>query len=325
MKTKITELFNIEHPIIQGGMHYVGFAELAAAVSEAGGLGIITGLTQKTPEALAQEIAKARALTSKPIGVNLTFLPSINTPDYPGYVKAIIEGGVTVVETAGRNPVQVMPALKEAGIKVIHKCTSVRHALKAQEIGCDAVSVDGFECGGHPGEDDIPNMILLPRAADELEIPFVASGGQADARSLVASLSMGAEGINMGTRFIATKEAPVHENVKQAIVNATELDTRLIMRPLRNTERVLNNKAVERLIAKEKALGDSIKFEDIHGEVAGVYPKIMLEGDMEIGAWSCGMVAGLIHDIPTCKELIDRIMSEADEIISQRLGGILRG
>lgn len=325
MKTKITELFNIEHPIIQGGMHYVGFAELAAAVSEAGGLGIITGLTQRTPEALAQEIAKARALTSKPIGVNLTFLPSINTPDYPGYVKAIIEGGVTVVETAGRNPVQVMPALKEAGIKVIHKCTSVRHALKAQEIGCDAVSVDGFECGGHPGEDDIPNMILLPRAADELEIPFVASGGQADARSLVASLSMGAEGINMGTRFIATKEAPVHENVKQAIVNASELDTRLIMRPLRNTERVLNNEAVERLIAKEKTLGDSIKFEDIHGEVAGVYPKIMLEGDMEIGAWSCGMVAGLIHDVPTCKELIDRIMAEADAIISQRLAGILRG
>ena len=325
MKTKITELFNIEHPIIQGGMHYVGFAELAAAVSEAGGLGIITGLTQKTPELLAQEIAKARALTNKPIGVNLTFLPSLSTPDYPGYVKAIIEGGVTVVETAGRNPVQVMPALKEAGIKVIHKCTSVRHALKAQEIGCDAVSVDGFECGGHPGEDDIPNMILLPRAADELEIPFVASGGQADARSLVASLSMGAEGINMGTRFIATKEAPVHDNVKQAIVNASELDTRLIMRPLRNTERVLNNEAVERLMAKEKALGDAIKFEDINGEVAGVYPRIMLEGDMEIGAWSCGMVAGLIHDVPTCKELIDRIMSEADAIISNRLANILKG
>ena len=325
MKTKITELFNIEHPIIQGGMHYVGFAELAAAVSEAGGLGIITGLTQKTPELLAQEIAKARALTNKPIGVNLTFLPSLSTPDYPGYVKAIIEGDVTVVETAGRNPAQVMPALKEAGIKVIHKCTSVRHALKAQEIGCDAVSVDGFECGGHPGEDDIPNMILLPRAADELEIPFVASGGQADARSLVASLSMGAEGINMGTRFIATKEAPVHDNVKQAIVNASELDTRLIMRPLRNTERVLNNEAVERLMAKEKALGAAIKFEDIHGEVAGVYPRIMLEGDMEIGAWSCGMVAGLIHDVPTCKELIDRIMSEADAIISNRLANILKG
>ena len=325
MKTKITELFNIQHPIIQGGMHYVGFAELAAAVSDAGGLGIITGLTQRTPELLAAEIAKAKALTDKPIGVNLTFLPSVNTPDYPGYVKAIIEGGITVVETAGRNPVQVMPALKEAGIKVIHKCTSVRHALKAQEIGCDAVSVDGFECGGHPGEDDIPNMILLPRAADELEIPFVASGGQADARSLVASLAMGAEGINMGTRFIATKEAPVHDNVKQAIVNASELDTRLVMRPLRNTERVLNNSAVERLIAKEKALGDAIKFEDIQEEVAGVYPKIMLEGDMEIGAWSCGMVAGLIHDIPTCKELIDRIMLEAEVILNQRLAAMLRG
>ena len=325
MKTKITELFNIQHPIIQGGMHYVGFAELAAAVSDAGGLGIITGLTQRTPELLAQEIAKARTLTNNPIGVNLTFLPSLNTPDYPGYVKAIIEGGITVVETAGRNPVEVMPALKEAGIKVIHKCTSVRHALKAQKIGCDAVSVDGFECGGHPGEDDIPNMILLPRAADELEIPFVASGGQADARSLVASLAMGAEGINMGTRFIATKEAPVHENVKRAIVNATELDTRLIMRSLRNTERVLKNDAVDRLIAKEKELGDTLTFDDIHDEVAGVYPKIMLEGDMEIGAWSCGMVAGLIHDIPTCKELIDRIMADADTILTQRLAGMLRG
>ena len=305
-------------------MHYVGFAELAAAVSNAGGLGIITGLTQRTPELLAAEIAKAKALTDKPIGVNLTFLPSVNTPDYPGYVQAIIEGGVTVVETAGRNPVQVMPALKEAGIKVIHKCTSVRHALKAQDIGCDAVSVDGFECGGHPGEDDIPNMILLPRAADELEIPFVASGGQADARSLVASLAMGAEGINMGTRFIATKEAPVHENVKQAIVAASELDTALVMRPLRNTERVLKNAAVDRLIAKEKELGDAITFNDIHEEVAGVYPKIMLEGEMDIGAWSCGMVAGLIHDIPSCQELIDRIMSEAEQILNQRLAGMLK-
>ena len=324
MRTRITELLNIQHPIIQGGMHYVGFAELAAAVSNAGGLGIITGLTQRTPELLAAEIAKAKALTDKPIGVNLTFLPSVNTPDYPGYVKAIVEGGVTVVETAGRNPAQVMPALKEAGIKVIHKCTSVRHALKAQDIGCDAVSVDGFECGGHPGEDDIPNMILLPRAADELEIPFVASGGQADARSLVASLAMGAEGINMGTRFIATKEAPVHENVKQAIVAASELDTALVMRPLRNTERVLKNAAVDRLIAKEKELGDAITFNDIHEEVAGVYPRIMLEGEMDIGAWSCGMVAGLIHDIPSCQELIDRIMSEAEQILNQRLAGMLK-
>ncbi|WP_306148082.1 MULTISPECIES: nitronate monooxygenase family protein [unclassified Roseibium] len=325
MKTRITELFGIEHPIIQGGMHYVGFAELAAAVSNAGGLGTITGLTQKTPEALANEIAKCRDLTDKPFAVNLTFLPTVNAPDYPGYVKAIIQGGVKVVETAGRNPQQVMPYLKDAGIKVIHKCTSIRHSLKAQAIGCDAVSVDGFECGGHPGEDDIPNMILLPRAADELEIPFVSSGGMADARSLVASLAMGAEGMNMGTRFIATKEAPVHQKIKDAIVAASELDTRLVMRPLRNTERVLNNAAVERLLEKEKSLGDDLKFEDIIEEVAGVYPKIMMDGEMDAGAWSCGMVAGLIDDIPTCKELIDRIMSEADALIRQRLEGMVGG
>ncbi|WP_298021330.1 nitronate monooxygenase family protein [uncultured Parasphingopyxis sp.] len=321
MKTRITELFGIEHPIIQGGMHYVGFAELAAAVSDAGGLGIITGLTQKTPADLDTEIKKAKDLTDKPIGVNLTFLPVINAPDYPGYVRAIIENGVSVVETAGNNPAQVLPPLKDAGIKVIHKCTSVRHALKAQSIGCDAVSVDGFECGGHPGEDDVPNMILLPRAADEIEIPFVASGGQADARSLVASLAMGADGMNMGTRFIATKEAPVHDNVKQAIVDASELDTRLVMRPLRNTERVLNNKAVEEVLEIEREKGSDLQFEDIIQQVAGVYPEIMLEGHMDRGAWSCGMVAGLIHDIPTCKELIDRIMREADTIINERLKG----
>jgi len=319
MKTAITEMCGIEHPIIQGGMHFVGFAELAAAVSNAGGLGTITGLTQRTAGDLANEIARCKDMTDKPFAVNLTFLPTLNPPDYPAYVKAIIEGGVKVVETAGRNPAQVLPYLKDAGIKVIHKCTSVRHALKAQSIGCDAVSVDGFECGGHPGEDDIPNMILLPRAADELDIPFVSSGGQADGRSLVASLAMGAEGMNMGTRFIATQEAPVHQNVKDAIVAASELDTRLVMRPLRNTERVLNNAAVERLLEKEKALGDKIKFEDIVEEVAGVYPRIMLEGDMDIGAWSCGMVAGLINDIPTCQELIDGIMNEADAIINERL------
>ena len=302
-------------------MHYVGFAEMAAAVSNAGGLGIITGLTQKTPADLANEIAKCRDMTDKPFGVNLTFLPVVNAPDYPGMVKAIIEGGVKVVETAGNNPVQVLPALHDAGIKVIHKCTSVRHSLKAQAIGCDAVSVDGFECGGHPGEDDIPNFILLPRAADELDIPFVASGGMADGRSLVAALALGAEGMNMGTRFIATKEAPVHEKVKQALVAASELDTRLVMRPLRNTERVLTNVAVERLLEKERALGANITFADIAEEVAGVYPRIMLEGAMEAGAWSCGMVAGLIHDIPTCKDLIDRIMAEANAIINKRLPG----
>jgi len=323
MKTRITELFEIEHPIIQGGMHFVGFAELAAAVSNAGGLGIITGLTLGTPEKLAKEIARCHEMTDKPFGVNLTFLPSLTPPDYPGMVKAIIDGGVKIVETAGRNPEQVLPPLKAAGVTVIHKCTSVRHSLKAQSIGCDAVSVDGFECGGHPGEDDVPNFILLPRAAEELTIPFVASGGMADGRSLVAALAFGADGINMGTRFIATKEAPVHQRVKEALVAATELDTRLIMRPLRNTERVMRNPAVERLLEKEKALGANLQFSDIIEEVAGVYPKIMLEGDMEAGAWSCGMVAGLIHDIPTVKELIDRIMAEAESIIRRRLVGIV--
>jgi nitronate monooxygenase len=319
MKTRITELFGIQHPIMQGGMHYVGFAEMAAAVSNAGGLGIITALTLGTPEKLAAEIARCRTMTDKPFGVNLTFLPSVTPPDYPGLIKAIIDGGVKVVETAGNNPAKWLPMLKEAGIKVIHKCTSVRHSLKAQNIGCDAVSVDGFECGGHPGEDDVGNWVLLPRAAEELEIPFVASGGCATGSQLVAALAMGAEGVNMGTRFIATVEAPVHENVKKALVAATELDTRLIMRPLRNTERVLNNAAVERLLEKERTLGPALKFEDIIEEVAGVYPRIMKNGEMDAGGWSCGMVAGLIHDIPTVQQLIDTIMADAEHIISQRL------
>jgi len=323
MKTRITEMLGIEHPIIQGGMHHVGFAEMAAAVSNAGGLGIITGLTQPSAKDLAKEIARCNDMTDKPFGVNITFLPILKDPDYPGYVQAVIDGGVKIVETAGNNPQQWLPILKENGVRVIHKCTSVRHALKAQKIGCDAVSVDGFECGGHPGEDDIPNMILLPRAADMLDIPFVASGGMADARSLVASLAMGADGMNMGTRFIATKEAPVHDNVKKAILEASELDTRLIMRPLRNTERVLTNTAVERLLEKEKNLGADLQFTDIIDEVAGVYPRIMSEGDMDAGAWSCGMVAGLIDDIPTCAELVDRIMREAEQLIRERLEGFL--
>jgi nitronate monooxygenase len=282
-------------------------------------LGIITGLTQATPALLADEIAKCRDLTDKPFGVNLTFLPTVSSPDYPGYIDAILTGGVTVVETAGNNPQQWLPMLQEAGVKVIHKCTSVRHSLKAQAIGCDAVSVDGFECGGHPGEDDVPNFILLPRAAEELKIPFVASGGVANGKQLAAALALGAEGINMGTRFIATKEAPVHDNVKQAIVDASELDTRLVMRPLRNTERVLNNAAVQRLLEKEKALGPNLKFEDIIHEVGGVYPRIMQDGDMDAGAWSCGMVVGLIHDVPTCKDLIEGIVAEAEDIIRGRL------
>ena len=319
IKTKITEMFGIEHPIIQGGMHYVGFAEMASAVANAGGLGIITGLTQKTPDDLANEIAKCHDMTDKPFGVNLTFLPGFQEPDYPGYIEAIIKGGVRIVETAGRSPEAYMPDLKGAGIKVIHKCTSVRHSLKAEKIGCDAVSVDGFECGGHPGEDDIPNMILLPRAAEELSIPFVASGGMGNVQQLAAALSMGADGINMGTRFIATKEAPVHDNVKEALVAASELDTELIMRPLRNTERVLSNGAVSKILEKEKALGDDIQITDIIDEVAGVYPKIMQEGTLDAGAWSCGMVAGLIHDVPTCQELVERIVSDAEEIIKSRL------
>ena len=326
MKTRITEMFGIEHPIIQGGMHYVGYAEMAAAVSNAGGLGIITALTQPTPEDLAKEIARCHEMTDKPFGVNLTFLPMFKEPPYPEYIKAIIDGGIKAVETAGRNPEPYLPYLKDAGIKVIHKCTSVRHSLKAEKIGCDAVSVDGFECAGHPGEDDVPNFILLPRAAEELKIPFVASGGMADGRSLVAALAMGADGMNMGTRFIATKEAPVHENVKQALLEADELSTRLIMRPLRNTERVLVNDAAEKVLAVEKEKGADVTIQDIMNIVTGKQNrKVMQDGEMDAGVWSCGMVAGLIHDIPTCQELVDRIMSEAENIIRTRLEGMLAG
>lgn len=323
MKTRITDLFGIEHPIIQGGMHFVGKAELASAVSEAGGLGILTALTQRTPADLATEIDRCRAMTDKPFGVNLTFLPMVNPPDYPGYVQVILDKGIPVVETAGNNPVEYLPALKAAGVKVIHKCTSIRHALKAQNIGCDAISVDGFECGGHPGEDDIPGLILLPLAAKALSVPFIASGGMADGRSLVAALALGADGINMGTRFVATQEAPVHQRVKQAILQASERDTRLIMRPLRNTERVLRNPAVDRVLEKEQALGNNVRFEDIAEEVAGVYYRVMVDGEAEAGAWSCGMVAGLIDDIPSVRELIDRTIAEAKDIIAQRLTSFL--
>ena len=323
MRTRITDLFGIRHPIMQGGMHFVGFAELASAVSNAGGLGVITGLTQRTPELLAREIARCRDMTDKPFGVNLTFLPALSKPPYPEYIQAIIEGGVRIVETAGRSPQEFLPALKQAGVKVVHKCTSVRHALKAETIGCNAVSVDGFECGGHPGEDDVPNMVLLPRAAESLRIPFLASGGMADERSLVAALALGADGINMGTRFLATREAPVHDNVKRALVAASEIDTRLIMRALRNTERVLNNSTVAEVIAIEKKRGDALTIADIHDQVAGIYPKVMIEGQTDAGAWSCGMVAGLIHDIPTVAELIERIVRGAATIISERLSSMV--
>ncbi len=320
MKTRITELFGIQHPIIQGGMHYVGYAEMAAAVSNAGGLGIITALTQPDPEALAKEIARCHEMTDKPFGVNLTILPMFNAPPYEEFMRVIVEGGIKVVETAGRSPEAFMPTLKAAGIKVIHKCTSVRHSLKAERIGCDAVSVDGFECAGHPGEDDVPGLILLARAAEELKIPFVASGGMGNARSLVAALALGADGINMGTRFIATKEAPVHQNVKQALLDSDELSTRLIMRPLRNTERVLTNAAVEKIREIEKEKGASVEIGDIYPLVAGAQNrKVLQEGEMDAAAWSCGMVAGLIHDIPTCKELIERIVAEAEQIVRKQL------
>jgi NAD(P)H-dependent flavin oxidoreductase YrpB (nitropropane dioxygenase family) len=320
MKTRITELFGIEHPIIQGGMHYVGYAEMAAAVSNAGGLGILTALTQPTPADLAKEIERCHKMTDKPFGVNLTILPMFKAPPYEEFMRVIVDGGVKVVETAGRSPEAFMPTLKAAGIKVIHKCTSVRHSLKAERIGCDAVSVDGFECAGHPGEDDVPGLILLARAAEELKIPYVASGGMGNARSLVAALALGADGINMGTRFIATVEAPVHQNVKQALVDADELSTRLIMRTLRNTERVLTNAAVEKIREIEKDKGAATTIEDIYPLVAGTQNrKVLQEGEMDAAAWSCGMVAGLIHDIPTCRELIERIVREAEEIVRGQL------
>lgn len=319
MDTRITRLLGIKYPIVQGGMHFVGRAELASAVSNAGGLGVLTGLTQRTPELLAREIARCREMTDRPFGVNLTFLPTFTEPPYPEYIEVIVAGGVRIVETAGRSPEPYMPALKAAGVTVVHKCTSVRHALKAQKIGCDAVSVDGFECGGHPGEDDVPNMILLPRAADQLEIPFLASGGMADERSLVAALALGADGINMGTRFLATREAPVHQRVKEAILAASELDTRLIMRSLRNTERVLNNPGVEKTLEIERTKGADLTINDIREYVAGIYPKAMVDGHVDAGAWSCGMVAGLINDIPSVRELIDRIVTGARRILRERL------
>jgi len=322
MKTRITELFGIRYPIIQGGMHHVGKAELAAAVSNAGGLGVLTALTQPTPADLSREIARTRELTDQPIGVNLTFLPIVNKPDYPGYVRAIIDGGVRAVETAGNNPGQWVDMLKAGGVRVIHKCTTIRHALKAQSLGVDAISLDSWECAGHLGDDDIPHFIHLARAQEELDIPFVASGGVNDGRGLVAALALGAEGVNLGTRFLATREAPAHANVKQAILDATETDTRIIMRPLRNTERVLRNTAVDRIVEKERALGDAVKFEDIAAEVVAVFPRVIIDGEMDAGAWSCGMVVGLINDIPTCQELIDRIMAEARGIINDRLAGL---
>ena len=319
MKTRITELLGIEHPIVQGGMQWVGLAELASAVSNAGGLGIITALTQPTPGDLLKEIERCQSMTDKPFGVNLTILPTIKPVPYDDYAQAIVDSGVKIVETAGRNPEPYLPMFKEAGIKVIHKCTSIRHSLKAEKIGCDAVSVDGFECAGHPGEDDVTNMILLPLAAKRLKIPFLASGGLGDGRGLAAALAMGADGINMGTRFMVTKEAPIHDNVKQKMIEATELDTELIYRSFRNTARVFKNSVAEQVVEIESGPGET-KFEDIQPLVQGVKGRELFDGgDLDKGIWSAGMVVGLIDDNPSCEELVARIVAEAEDILSNRL------
>lgn len=323
LKTRVTEMLGIEHPIIQGGMQWVGKAEMTSAVSNAGGLGILTALTQPTPEALLGEIERCRSMTDKPFAVNLTILPTIRPVPYDEYIAAIIDSGIKVVETAGRNPQPFLPAMQDAGIKVIHKCTSIRHSLKAESIGCDMVSVDGFECAGHPGEDDVTNLILLPLAARRLKIPFIASGGFADGRGLAAALAMGADGINMGTRFMVTQEAPIHEKVKQAMVAATELDTALLYRTLRNTARVFKNSVAEKVLEIEEREGPT-DFDEIAPLVKGTRGQELFDtGDLEHGIWSAGMVIGLIDDIPSCRELVTRIVAEAEQIIADRLDSVL--
>jgi len=322
LKTRITELFDIERPIVQGGLMWVAKAELTSAVANAGGIGFMTALTFHEAEDLRAEIRRCRKLTDKPFGVNLTFLPSLRTIDYPAYIKVCIEEEIKFIETAGRNPEPYMAQLKSAGIKVVHKCTSVRHAVKAEKIGCDVVSIDGFEAAGHPGEDDITSLILIPLTQDAIEIPIIASGGFADGRGLVGCLGLGADGMNMGTRFVATKEAPVHDNVKQALINHGERDTRLIMRSLRNTERVLHNQTVDQVLEIERK-GDT-KIEDIAPFVSGLVGKEMLEdGEMEKGVLSAGQSMGLVRDIPTCRELLDTIMNEAEAIIKKKFAQVI--
>jgi nitronate monooxygenase len=322
LKTRITELFGIERPIVQGGLMWVARAELTAAVAEAGGIGFMTALTYSNPEDFRAEIHKCRSLTSKPFGINLTFLPTMRPPDYPAYIRVCIEEGIRFIETAGRNPEPYMETIKSAGIRVIHKCTSVRHALKAEEIGCDAVSIDGFEAAGHPGEDDVTSLILIPLTRDALRIPIVASGGFADGRGLVAALGLGADGINMGTRFVATQEAPVHANVKQALISHNERDTRLIMRTLLNTERVMHNEAVVKVLELEK--NGTPKIEEIAPYVSGLVGKEMLQqGDMQKGTLAAGQSMGLIRDIPTCKELLDRIMTQAEAVVREKFQQVL--
>jgi len=320
-KTRVTELCGIEYPIIQGGMMWVGTAAMAAAVSNAGGLGIITALTQPSPEALRDEFARCRDMTDKPFGVNLTILPSINPPPYAEYRQAIVEGGIKIVETAGYKPQEHVDHFKRHHIKVIHKCTAVRHALSAERMGVDAISIDGFECAGHPGEDDIPGLILIPAAADKVRIPLIASGGFADGRGLVAALALGAEGINMGTRFCATTEAPIHDRIKQIIVDSDERDTALIFRSYRNTARVAKNAVALQVIEKERA-GEA--FEAVAPLVKGARGKALFEtGDPDHGVRTAGMIQGLIHDVPACRDLIQRIIAEAEQIITGRLTAML--
>lgn len=322
LKTRITELFGIERPIVQGGLMWIARSELAAAVANAGGIGFMTALTFPDPEGLRAEIRKCREMTDKPFGVNLTFLPTMRPPDYPGYIKVCVEEGIRFVETAGRNPEPYMAQLKAADIKVVHKCTSVRHAVKAQKIGCDVVSIDGFEAAGHPGEDDVTTLILVPLTRDAIDLPIIASGGFGDGRGLVGCLGLGADGMNMGTRFVATQEAPVHPNVKQALINHGERDTRLIMRTLRNTERVMHNKVVDKVLEIESK-GDT-KIEEIAPYVSGLVGQKMLEqGEMEGGVLAAGQSMGLVSDIPTCKELLDRIMNEAEEIIKEKFAQVI--
>ena len=321
LKTRFTEMFGVDHPIVQGGMQWVGRAELVAAVANAGALGFITALTQPTPEALEAEIARCRTMTDKPFGVNLTILPAIVPPPYAEYRQAIIEAGIKVVETAGNKPQEHVDVFRAAGVKVIHKCTSVRHALSAERMGVDAISIDGFECAGHPGEDDVPGLILIPAAADRIKIPMIASGGFGDGRGLAAALALGAEGINMGTRFMATVEAPIHQTVKEAIVANDERATDLIFRTMRNTSRVARNAVSQQVVELERS---GAKFEDVKALVAGARGRLVYEqGDVDIGVWSAGQIQGLIHDIPTCAELVSRIVEEAEAIIRERLDKML--
>ena len=324
--TRITELFGVEHPIVQGGLQVVGVSELTAAVANAGAMGFMTALSFETPEDLRKEIARCRDMTDGPFGINITLLPSLTPPDYPGYLQVCAEEGIEFIETAGRNPEPFMPVVEEAGMKVVHKCTSIRHALKAQSVGVHAVSIDGFECAGHPGEDDVTSLILVPLAADALDIPILASGGFGDGRGLVAALALGADGINMGTRFVATREAPVHEAAKQAMVDGCELDTTLMLRSLRNTARVLTNATSQKVIEIESQPGET-DIADLIPYVAGANTrdKVWGEGDMEAGIVAAGQVMGLIRDIPTVQELIDRIIGDAGAIVAGRLAGMSTG